>query len=63
MSAEKLAISESYFISGAGDPVELRPISGDVIFPRLWTLEMAASWREKNLSPGAEWPRPDVPGQ
>jgi hypothetical protein len=53
---EALQRGGSYFICGTGDPVELSPRSGDVLFPSHWTPAMAADWRKENITPGPEWP-------
>lgn len=63
MSAERMPIGMSYFVAGHGEPAELNRGSGDVIFPCHWTMEMAAKWREQNLTPGVEWPRVHAAGQ
>ncbi len=47
---------ESYFICGHGEPVELNRCSGDVLFPRSWSIEQAARWRQRHIVPGPEWP-------
>lgn len=62
MSARSMAVGESYFICSDAEPVELNAGSGDVLFPICWTVEMASNWRERNITPGPEWP-PRAPGQ
>jgi hypothetical protein len=61
MSAQLLTAGESYFLCKDSEPVELNPCSGDALFPASWTAREAAEWREKNLTPGPEWPH--APGQ